>query len=106
MAIFTVQLSTSVRMFICLPVFVSETRSMFISFIYRSVPSEQELDAAQYSLTSIRNDMRARKEEAARKEGTTVWVLFAFPLQFGNINTVSGRSDVMVLQSRILISRR
>ena len=58
--------------------FVSETRSILIYlfhlffYIYRGIPSEQELDAAQYSLTSIRNDMRSRREEAARREGSTV----------------------------------
>jgi len=38
----------------------------------RAVPSENEIDAAQYSLTSIRNDIRSRKEEAVRREGLTV----------------------------------
>ena len=41
-------------------------------FLFRIVPSEHEIDAAQYSLMSIRNDMRSRKEEAARREGSTV----------------------------------
>ena len=82
MAIFTLHFSISVRMFLFLPwtfEFVSETQSLFISsFLYRSVPSEQELDAARYSLTSIRNDMRSRKEEAARREGSTVYEFFSF----------------------------
>ncbi|KJA24873.1 hypothetical protein HYPSUDRAFT_135640, partial [Hypholoma sublateritium FD-334 SS-4] len=33
-----------------------------------TVPSEQDIDTAQYALTSIRNDMRARREEASRRE--------------------------------------
>jgi len=37
----------------------------------QGVPSDQDIDTAQYALTSIRNDMRQRKEEAARRDGST-----------------------------------
>jgi The Golgi pH Regulator (GPHR) Family N-terminal len=88
--------------------FVSETRSIFIFFIfflYRGVPSEQEIDAAHYSLSSIRNDMRSRKEEAARREGSTVRLLSLFHHNSKSQNH-SGRINFMVLPRRILISRR
>lgn len=41
----------------------------------RGVPSEKDLDTAQYALTSIRNDLRDRRAEAARREGTNVSTL-------------------------------
>ncbi|KAF8800296.1 hypothetical protein BYT27DRAFT_7227460 [Phlegmacium glaucopus] len=45
----------------------------FLPFISQpqGVPSENELDAAQYALTGIRNDLRLRREEAARREGSS-----------------------------------
>ena len=115
MAIFTVHFSTSVRMsnFLFLGLywgfeFFSGTRNIFMYFIFclpRGVPSEQELDAAQYSLASIRNDMRSRKEEAARREGSTVCVL---SLSQYNLRILRkdhlDRNDFMVLPSRVLIS--
>ncbi|PPQ71403.1 hypothetical protein CVT26_011118 [Gymnopilus dilepis] len=33
------------------------------------VPSERDIDTAQYALTSVRNDMRERRAEAARRQG-------------------------------------
>ncbi|KAF8154275.1 Abscisic acid G-protein coupled receptor-domain-containing protein [Crassisporium funariophilum] len=46
----------------------------FLPFVSRdsAVPSEQDIDTAQYALTSVRNDMRTRREEATRREGSTV----------------------------------
>ncbi|KAJ3516331.1 hypothetical protein NLJ89_g1183 [Agrocybe chaxingu] len=37
----------------------------------QTVPTEQDVDTAQYALTSIRNDLKARRAEASRREGTT-----------------------------------
>ncbi|KAF8170773.1 G protein-coupled receptor 89 [Pholiota molesta] len=34
------------------------------------VPSEQDIETAQYALTSIRNDMRTRRAEASRRSGS------------------------------------
>ncbi|KAF9559011.1 hypothetical protein CPC08DRAFT_709138 [Agrocybe pediades] len=36
-----------------------------------SVPTERDIDTAQYALTSIRNDMRERQSEAARRAGNS-----------------------------------
>lgn len=80
---FTVYFSISVRRVYflllwasnCVFEFVAEksgTFFIYLSFLFRDVPSEHELDAAQYSLMSIRNDMRSRKEEAARREESMV----------------------------------
>ena len=78
---------------------------ILLCLLNRGIPSEQELDAAQYSLTSIRNDMRSRREEAARREGPTVRVLSIFHHN-PDPQDLSGRIDFMVLPRRILISRR
>ncbi|KDR78231.1 hypothetical protein GALMADRAFT_65417 [Galerina marginata CBS 339.88] len=45
----------------------------FLPFGSRSetVPSERDIDTAKYALASIRNDMRDRRAEAARREGVT-----------------------------------
>ncbi|PPQ85760.1 hypothetical protein CVT25_003078 [Psilocybe cyanescens] len=37
----------------------------------QSVPSDRDVDTAQYALTSIRNDLRDRRAEAARRQGST-----------------------------------
>ncbi|KAF8970632.1 Abscisic acid G-protein coupled receptor-domain-containing protein [Flammula alnicola] len=48
------------------------SRLIFLPFGSRTqaVPSEQDIDTAQYALNSIRNDMRDRRAEAARREGS------------------------------------
>lgn len=45
----------------------------FLPFGSRSqgVPSDQDIDTAQYALTSIRNDMQQRRTEVARRDGST-----------------------------------
>ncbi|KAF8900147.1 Abscisic acid G-protein coupled receptor-domain-containing protein [Gymnopilus junonius] len=43
----------------------------YLSFGAQSVPSERDIDTAQYALTSVRNDMKERRAEAARREGSS-----------------------------------
>ena len=45
----------------------------FLPFGSRSqgVPSDQDIDTAQYALTSIRNDMQQRRADMARRDGST-----------------------------------
>ncbi|KAF5329522.1 hypothetical protein D9619_009069 [Psilocybe cf. subviscida] len=37
----------------------------------KGTPSEQDIDTAQYALNSVRNDMKQRREEAARRDGSS-----------------------------------
>lgn len=55
--------------------FPAEIRPL-LTCIYRGVPSDKDLDTAQYALTSIRNDLRERRAEAARREGANVCISF------------------------------
>uniref|UniRef100_A0A8H7XX95 Golgi pH regulator n=1 Tax=Psilocybe cubensis TaxID=181762 RepID=A0A8H7XX95_PSICU len=45
----------------------------FLPFVSRpqSIPTERDIENAQYSLMSIRNDLRDRRTEAARRAGTS-----------------------------------
>lgn len=46
----------------------------------RSVPGNQDVDASEYALASIRNDLRTRRAEAERRAESKVPVISSFQL--------------------------